>query len=121
MYNTYLISLRKKDNFVDNIINKIIDIDQRAWELKSSTEKRLKENENYLKRTLSKMEEEILEEGKKMGKEKYDRLIEEGRRETERIAGEAEEICGYLEERFKSIHKDLVEELFSKIIEYKSP
>ena len=102
---------------MDNIINKIISLDQRAWEIKNTTDQKLKENEQFIKETLSNMEKEILQHAKEIGKEKYEQLIKSGQEQEKQIVVDANAVCNQLEERFAQVHTALVEEVFSQIMD----
>lgn len=102
---------------MDNIINKIISLDRRAWEIKNSTDQKLKENEQAIKEVLSKMEKEALQQAKEIGRERYEQLIGIGQEQEKQIAADTTEICRKLEERFAQMHAALVEEIFSQIMD----
>ncbi|AOT70116.1 hypothetical protein [Geosporobacter ferrireducens] len=102
---------------MDNIINKIVSLDQRAWEIKNSTDQKLKENEQSIKETLSKMEKEAVQQAREIGKEKYDQCIKKGQEQEKYISEDTDAVCKRLDERFSQIHSVLVEEVFSQIMD----
>lgn len=102
---------------MDNIINKIISLDQRAWEIKNSTDQKLKENEQSIKEVLNNMEKEALQQAREIGKAKYDQYIKEGQAQEKDISADAGFVCKQLDERFAQIHTSLVEEVFSQIMD----
>jgi F0F1-type ATP synthase membrane subunit b/b' len=101
---------------MEDIINKIIEIDQKAWNFHQKKKEMIENNEAKLKKVLEDLEKEILAKAKKEGKEKIERLIREGEDEKEKILQETEAVCEALEKTFLEVQEDLGEAIFHEIV-----
>lgn len=101
---------------MDNIIKKIIEIDNKALTLKKKKKEMIETNEVKLKRDLENLEKYILYEAEKVGREKYEELIEEGKKERKKILLETEVVSSGLEKTFLKMHEDLETSIFEQIL-----
>lgn len=121
--NPYNLSLRtdkaqlchKRGEYMENIIDKIVDIDRKALDIKAKTEKILQDNGKKLNEKLAEIEKKELENAKKVGEKKYRRLIKQGENERDEIKSHTKKECRKLEESYTKIHKKLEKEIFSVI------
>ncbi|WZL73467.1 hypothetical protein QBE52_01675 [Clostridiaceae bacterium 35-E11] len=101
---------------MEDIINKIIEIDQRAWNFHQKKKEMIENNEAKLKERLKALEKEIGAEAKKEGKEKAEKIVQEGEAEKEKIMLQTVQVCEVLEKTFLEIQEDLGEKLFHEIM-----
>ncbi|SHJ64802.1 hypothetical protein [Paramaledivibacter caminithermalis] len=102
---------------MENIINKIVDIDKKALDIKHKTEKMIDENGKRLNKKLSEIEKKELEKAKALGQKEYEKLIKQGQHKSNEIKLIAEKECEKLEKSYTRIHKKLEKEIFTKIFE----
>lgn len=100
---------------MENIIDKIVDIDKKAFDIKSKTEKMIQENGKRLNRKLVEIEKKELENAKSVGERQYEKLIKQGQHKSNEIKVETKRKCERLEKSYTRIHKKLEKEIFAKI------
>ncbi len=99
------------------ILKRIIEIDSRSSDIEEKTKNIIEENERNMKVEIDKMEEEIIEKGKAGGKVEMEKLILEGKMESDEIEKQFEEREKMLEVKFSELKKDIEREIFSRIFE----
>ncbi|MFZ5968606.1 MAG: hypothetical protein ACOYVK_15740 [Bacillota bacterium] len=102
---------------MDNTINRIIEIDQKALSIKEKMEEMLKNNEARLKKTMVEMEKEALDAARQKGNTIYEDLVKDGEQEEQRVLEEAENACEALEHIFSTIHEGLEKSIFDQIFQ----
>lgn len=100
---------------MENIIDKIADIDKKALDLKNQTEKMLKENGKKLKDKLDEIEKKELIKARKKAKEKYEKLLKSGQTRSNEIKSMTKKECDKLEENFIKIHKKLEKKIINDL------
>lgn len=100
---------------MENIIDKIVDIDKKAFDIKTKTEKMIQENGKSLNRKLAEIEKKELENAKSVGERQHEKLIKQGQHKSNEIKLETKRECEKLEESYTKIHKKLEKEIFAKI------
>lgn len=101
---------------MEEIINKIIEIDRKALTVNEKIKKLIENNEVQLNETLEDLESKELNKAKEIGTEKYQQLIKEGEDEKEKILLEIEGECDKLEKIFLNIHEDLEKRVIEEIL-----
>lgn len=100
---------------MENIIDKIVDIDKKALDIKTKTEKMLQENGKRLNEKLAEIEKKELENAKKAGEKEFEKLIKQGQHKSNEIKLHNKKECEKLEESYTQIHKKLEKEIFAEI------
>ncbi len=101
---------------MQDIIDKIIEIDSKAYELKRDTEKVLTNNEQNLREKLKTVEIQKLENAKVIADNKYNQLVKEGQELANNILKESDERCKKIEDRFLSIYSQMAKNIVKDII-----
>ena len=101
---------------MDSIIARIVELDQQAVNIKEKIKAMEKNNSEKLKKYLDDLENQTLEEAKKIGKEKYSRFIAEGEVQRNKIALEADKECEILEKAFNDKLEILEKSIFTEIM-----
>lgn len=102
---------------MEEMIKKIIDIDQKAFEKKQNGEQIIKENQKKLKEIYSKMEKEIIEKAKVEAEKNYKIGMESSYELINDIKSKGDKEVKVLEESFHKIHRSLSQSLFNEIFE----
>lgn len=102
--------------FMDEIIKKIIDIDNKGKELKQKKENMLKKNAQDFETELKSIEDEYYRNGQMLGRMEYERLVEEGEFQAERIRKDTKEKLEKMNREFESIREDMVKEILMNIV-----
>ncbi|HOQ16816.1 MAG TPA: hypothetical protein PLL17_07325 [Defluviitaleaceae bacterium] len=102
---------------IEEIINKIIQMDQKAMESQQKFEKIKKENEKKLKETCRQMEEDIIQEARRTADNKYKEEIEKCNILVNSILEEGEQKIKRLNDSFEKIRQGLSESIFKEIFE----
>ncbi len=105
------------DDDMEDMIEKIIEIDQKAFRRQQDTEKRIRENEKNLKEIYAKMEKEVIQKAKAEADEKYRIEMESCQKKIDDIKAKGDQEIKVLEEHFNKIHRDLSQSLFHEIFE----
>lgn len=100
---------------MENIIDKIVDIDKRALDIKGKTEKMIKDNGKKLSRKLLEIEEKELKKAREIGDKEYNRILKQGQNECMEIKLATKKECESLDKNFLKIHKRLEKEIFNKL------
>lgn len=100
---------------MDNVINKIIDMDRQAVTITEKIKEMMESNEIRLKEQLKELEEAALQDARNKGNEAYEKLVLEGKLEQEKINLQGQKECEALEKLFLTIHPGLEEDLFKEI------
>ena len=101
---------------MENIIDKIADIDKKAFEIKNQTEKMIKENGKKLNDKLNEIEKKELIRAREKAKKKYEKLIKSGETKSKEIKLATKKECSKLEENFIKIHKKLEKEILRDLL-----
>jgi IS5 family transposase len=100
---------------MDNVINKIIEIDNKAFAVTQSIQEMLKKNQRQLERDMARIETEALDEAGETARTGYQGLVKQGEIEEQRILREADHACEALEQLFGRIHEELEEDIFYRV------
>jgi len=101
---------------VEEIINRIIEIDRKALTVNEKIKQLIENNEVQLKKTLEDLERKELDRVKGITTAKYLELIKEGQDEKEKILLNAERECEKIEKIFLNIHEVLEERAIKEIL-----
>jgi len=100
---------------LENIVNKIIEIDEEAVKLKQQIEKVLRDNEKELKEEIERLENEINENAIKEAEKQYNDIISEATKKAEGILTKGKAEYERLENIYSKIEDNLVEKIFEEI------
>lgn len=102
---------------MDKVIKQILEIDRSAVEVNKEAEIIIKLKDKELEERLSIIEQDNLEQAKEKGNTEYERIVNEGKKEAEKIAKMAEQKIKKLEEvfdkKFDTIQNKIFEQLFA--------
>ena len=100
---------------LENIINKIVEIDEKAESIKNKTEEILKSNEKELKKTLDELEKTIMDDANEQAEKQYNIIISEAKESAEKIAAKGNAEYSKLDDAFTKIEQQLEEKIFNKL------
>lgn len=100
---------------MNTTINKIIEIDKKAWAVKEKMQQIIQSSEQDSIRQIADLEKHMLEQARKEGRVLYEKYLAEGEAERKQILLEAENQCQELETTFSRIQEKLKEEIFHEI------
>ncbi len=98
---------------LENIINKIIEIDEKAISIKQKTEDMLESNEKELKSILADLENKIMNDANQEAEKQYTNIINEAKRKSEEIIVKGDTKYNKLENVFSEIKEELEEKIFN--------
>lgn len=102
--------------YVENIINKVIEIDNLTLKMKENTDNRIKEEKNRIIQEICVIREEGMKKTKKEAEEKYSVILESAQKEVEKINQESLKEYNRLEKIYERHSSKLAEEVFKKIL-----
>ncbi|WP_353094919.1 hypothetical protein [Tissierella praeacuta] len=100
---------------MDEVINKIINIDKETVSMKLKTEEIVADKERTLKETLQKIEKEYMEEGRLEGERIYKEIIKDGEMEIGRLQSQDIEILENIDNVYKVNKEKLIDGLWNKL------
>ncbi len=100
---------------MNNIINKIIEMDNTALTIMEGMQELLKNNQSQLNGSIARMEREMLHKARETGQKIYEGLIKEADLEKQNILEQADSECRELERIFIDIHEGLEKDIFEQI------
>lgn len=101
---------------MEDIINKIIEIDNLTLEMKKKTDNKVKEEKIRIAEKIKIIKEEGMKEAKEEAEEKYRVILESAQKEVESINHKADEEYKRIEEIYKRHSSRLAEKVFKKIL-----
>ena len=103
---------------MENIINRIIEIDKSAANIHQKTEGGVNENDRILKSELEKIEKKLLNEGKVEGEKLYEKIVMEGEGEVKKIEEKGQHVYERIQEIYMKGKDNLSDELFKNIFTF---
>ncbi|MBU5313650.1 hypothetical protein KQI38_16625 [Tissierella carlieri] len=100
---------------MDEIINKIINIDKETVRMKLKTEEIIGDKEKELKETLQELEKKYVEEGRLEGEKTYNEIIRNGELEIERLKSQDVETLERIDKVYKGSKDKLIEGLWNSL------
>lgn len=100
---------------LENIINKILEIDEKAVSIKKETEETLRNNEKELKKALDELEKDIMSDASEQAEKEYNAIIREAKESAERIAVKGNAKYSKLDDAFSRIEEELEGKIFNKL------
>lgn len=100
---------------LEEVLKKIIDIDERAKKIRKETETLARTQEEELEKEMKKIERDLLSRAEKEGKAAYDAFINEGESKVGKIITEGEKCIRQLESYFNTHEKALQQTGFRMI------
>lgn len=101
---------------MENIIDKIADIDKKALDIKNQTENMIKDNGKRLNDKLAEIEKKKLTIAREKAKKKYDKLLKSGQTKSNEIKLVTKKECNRLEDNFIKIHKKLEKKILRNLL-----
>lgn len=100
---------------MDEIINKIINIDKETVRMKLRTEEIIRDKEKELKETLQDLEKKYLEEGRLEGEKIYSKIMRDGETEIERLQSQDIGILKNIDDVYKKNKDKLILDLWNSL------
>lgn len=100
---------------MEDIIRKIITIDQSARDIVRNHEHEIKEKEDAARQDLEQLKARLLEQSRQQGQEQYDSRVREAEKEAEQIAAQGREQVHALEQHYLSVKDKMEQAVFQKI------
>ncbi|HAE92050.1 MAG TPA: hypothetical protein DCG60_05300 [Tissierella sp.] len=104
---------------MDEIINKIINIDKETVRMKQKTEEIIRDKEKVLRETLQKIEREYVEEGRLEGERIYKEIMEDGETEIRSLQSQDMEMLKAIDKEYKNNKDKLINILWNSLIKVK--
>lgn len=103
-------------NELEFVLNKILDIDIKASNVKSSTAEKLKNDEVALNESIKNLEKDLIEKDRiELGK-KYEKAMDEARLQSAQIIEESEKQLSEIREKYLSVKDELRQKIVDQII-----
>jgi vacuolar-type H+-ATPase subunit H len=100
---------------MEDIIRKIISIDQGARDIVRTHEDEIQDNEAAAQKELDRLRARLLEQARQQAQAQYDERVKAAEKEAEHIAAEAREKVRALEQHYLSIKDELEQAVFQRI------
>lgn len=100
---------------MEEIINKIIEIDKHTNSIRIELEKLIEKRELELKETLYNLEKESGIKTKIESEEIYEQIISQGKEEVKRLANKDIELLNKINNRYNSQKEKLVDKVFENL------
>ncbi len=100
---------------MDEVINKIINIDKETVKMRLRTEEIIRDKEKELKETLQDLEKKYLEEGRLEGEKIYNKIMKDGETEIERLQSQDIGILKNIDDVYKKNKDKLVLDLWNSL------
>lgn len=104
---------------MDEIVNKIINIDKETVRMKQKTEEIIRDKEKVLRETLQKIEREYVEEGRLEGEKIYKEIMEDGETEIRSLQSQDMEMLKAIDKEYKNNKDKLINILWNSLIKGK--
>ncbi len=101
---------------MENIVERVLDIDRKAQQLREETEKIARLEEGRLRGTLQRMESAARRSSRESAEAEYDRILRESDSEAARLKVSREELVGRLNEVYEAGKEELLREFTEKIL-----
>jgi vacuolar-type H+-ATPase subunit H len=100
---------------MEDIIRKIISIDQSARDIVRNHEQEIKQKEDTARKDLEQLKTRLLEQARQQGQEQYDSRVREAEKEAELITARGKEQIQALEQRYLSVKDQMEQAVFQRI------
>lgn len=103
-------------NELEFVLNKIIDIDNRANQVEKETMEKIKQEDKKLQDKLKSLQETCYIEAQDNMNEEYHEQMEKAKSKAKAIREDSKMECQIIEERFQGIKESLKKEIIKEII-----
>ncbi|MFZ7131739.1 MAG: hypothetical protein ACOWWR_05220 [Eubacteriales bacterium] len=103
-------------NELEFVLNKIIDIDNKSSQVKNNTVETIQQKETTLNNALKDLENSYLSKTKNEMQRQYEEIMQQSKKETEKIIKDAETDCKMIMEKYNAIKNGLKDEILQEIL-----